>query len=700
MKRELIEFVESDKFDTISFNGIKKYLGISKKHMNEELTTILKTLELEGLLYEDKNGLYKKLPSNYFITTINETKRGNKYYERNNERITLNKEDLKGALFCDKVIINTDTNKVEKILLRNLPNLVCEVRLDNNGKKYLYPINTNNGLEVTIGTKDMKHLLNGQRVLIEVFPEMYEDKYVGKYIKTIGNTNDPDIDFKTIAYMYGFNLEFPEDALKQASLIPDEVTESDFDNRIDLTNEVCFTIDGIDCKDMDDAVNIKRIDNGYLLKVHIAHVSHYVKMNSPLFNEAVRRGNSLYFPDSVIPMLPEKLSSGICSLNPNVNRLTRTFEIELDNTGKVKKYTTYKSVIKSRKKMNYDDVYKVITGHDVPGYEEYKSDLLLLKELSEKLTNIKHERGYISLGSEELKFTKDSLGNTNKIEVIDENISHKIIENCMLLPNELVTYLYPGYPFDYRNHENPSKYKLTELILKLKELGIITKNIRNIKPNFLIQNLLEEIKDTDNYLVISKLILTSMKLAYYGTENKGHFGLALENGYTHYTSPIRRVSDLTVHNLLDIYESGQIDMNILDELNDMLSNICTKASYMERQADKAEYEADKLELINYIKKHMGEEVTAYIDKIYPEYISIIVPGLMDGIIEFDDLPERTYMTPAGKLKGVETGRMYKVGHKVLVSVKSATYVDKLVYYKLIDNLTLTESESKKLTKNL
>lgn len=188
MKRELIEFVESDKFDTISFNGIKKYLGISKKHMNEELTTILKTLELEGLLYEDKNGLYKKLPSNYFITTINETKRGNKYYERNNERITLNKEDLKGALFCDKVIINTDTNKVEKILLRNLPNLVCEVRLDNNGKKYLYPINTNNGLEVTIGTKDMKHLLNGQRVLIEVFPEMYEDKYVGKYIKTIGNT--------------------------------------------------------------------------------------------------------------------------------------------------------------------------------------------------------------------------------------------------------------------------------------------------------------------------------------------------------------------------------------------------------------------------------------------------------------------------------------------------------------------------------
>ncbi|HBP12603.1 MAG TPA: hypothetical protein DD613_00825 [Firmicutes bacterium] len=702
MKRELIEYVESDKFESISFNGIKKYLGVSKKHMNDELKEVLNSLELEGLLYEDKDGLYKKMPSNFLVTTIDETKKGTKYYETNNIRCILQKNKLNGALCYDKVIIDTNTNEVVKVLVRNMPNVVCEVRMTPEGFKYLYPVNTNNNLKITIGTQKMKKLIPGSRVLIEATNEIYDNMYVGKYIKTIGFINEPDIDFKTIAYNYGFNLEFPKEVLEELKKFSNEVTYEDKIGRVDLTDERVFTIDGKDCKDMDDAISIKRKeDGGYILKVHIAHVSHYVKFGSAIFEEAARRGNSVYFPDSVVAMLPERLSNELCSLNPNVERLTRTVEIELDKNAKVTSYKTYRSVIKSKLKMNYDDVFDIITGKEAKSeYKPFVNDLMILKELSEKLTKIKIERGYTSFDSEELKFVMDELGNTKEILVEKDNIAHEIIENCMLLPNELVTHLYPGFPFGFRNHEIPSAYKMYDLIETLKELGYPIKNLKNMKPNFLIQRLLNDFKGKEEYVIISRIILTSMKLAYYGTENKGHFGLALQNGYTHYTSPIRRLNDLIIHNLLDMYEDGNLTKEKLIEIDNMIEKLLEHASRMERQAEKAEYEADKLQVINYLKQHIGEEQIAYIEKITPEYIKVIVPGLMDGIIKFDDMPERTYMLPSGKLKGVDTGRVYKPGHKVLLTIKDATYVDKSIYYNLIDNLTLTESDSNKLTRKL
>ena len=702
MKKELIEYVKSDKFESISFNGIKKYLGVSKKHMNDELKEVLNFLELEGLLYEDKDGLYKKMPSNFLVTTIDETKKGTKYYETNNIRCILQKNKLNGSLCYDKVIIDTNTNEVIKVLVRNMPNVVCEVRMTPEGFKYLYPVNTNNNLKITIGTQKMKKLIPGSRVLIEATNEIYDNMYVGKYIKTIGFINEPDIDFKTIAYNYGFNLEFPKEVLEELKKFSDEVTYEDKIGRVDLTDERVFTIDGKDCKDMDDAISIKRKeDGGYILKVHIAHVSHYVKFGSAIFEEAARRGNSVYFPDSVVAMLPERLSNELCSLNPNVERLTRTVEIELDKNAKVTSYKTYRSVIKSKLKMNYDDVFDIITGKEAKSeYKPFVNDLMILKELSEKLTKIKIERGYTSFDSEELKFVRDELGNTKEILVEKDNIAHEIIENCMLLPNELVTHLYPGFPFGFRNHEIPSAYKMYDLIETLKELGYPIKNLKNMKPNFLIQRLLNDFKGKEEYVIISRIILTSLKLAYYGTENKGHFGLALQNGYTHYTSPIRRLNDLIIHNLLDMYEDGNLTKEKLIEINNMIEKLLEHASRMERQAEKAEYEADKLQVINYLKQHIGEEQIAYIEKITPEYIKVMVPGLMDGIIKFDDMPERTYMLPSGKLKGVDTGRVYKPGHKVLLTIKDATYVDKSIYYNLIDNLTLTESDSNKLTRKL
>lgn len=702
MKKQLLDYIYSSNFKEISYNGVKKYLGVSRKHLDNEVKKMLFEFELEGLLYEDKDGLYKKFPSNFFVSEISSTGKGTKYITINDKKILMKENNLKGALPYDKVIISNKDGKykVEKILIRRLPKVVCEVRLNDENKKYLHPIKTNNSLKITIGTKNMKKLVPGQRVLIETTTEEYGDMYVGKYIKTIGNANDPDIDFKTIAYNYGFNLEFPEEVLEEVKKLKTDVTEEDLIGRVDLRNEKIFTIDGIDCKDMDDAVSIKKDDEGnYILGVHIAHVSHYVKPSSEIFKEATRRTTSAYFPESVIPMLPFELSNGICSLNEKVDRLTRTVEIKFNPVGKIIDYKIYKSVINSKKKMNYDDVTKVITNKEIPkGYEPFVKDLKLMHELSKKLSIIKNERGYISLNSEELKFKLDALNNTEEIKVEENLESHELIENFMLSANELVTTIF-SLPFVYRCHSYPSEYKINELLIKLKELGYHTKNLKNMKTSFLIQRLLKDFKGTEEFLVISEIILRSLKLAYYDVENIGHFGLALES-YTHYTSPIRRLPDLLVHHLLDIYETEELDLEKLEEINKILKTLCEKSSFMERQADKAEYEADKLQVINYIKNHINEERIGFIENINENNIHVRVPGLMDGVVSYENMPEQTRMTEKGKIKGLTTGRTYKVGHKVLLNVLNASYVDNTIYYSLVDNLTITESETKKLTKTL
>ena len=702
MKKQLLDYINSDKFEAMTFSGIKRFLGVSRKHMDDDVRDMLLSFELEGLLYEDKDGLYKKFPSNFFVTEVSSTAKNTKYIIINGNQVLIRPKNLNGALTYDKVIVSYKDNQynVEKILIRRLPNVVCEVRINSDGKKYLYPINTNNNLKVTIGTKDMKKLLVGQRVLVNTTTEKYDDMYVGKYVKTIGNINDPDIDFKTIAYGYGFNLEFPDKVMEEVRKIPTKVREEDTIGRVDLRNENIFTIDGSDCKDMDDAVSIKKLDNGnYVLSVHIAHVSHYVKLDSEIFKEAARRTTSVYFPNSVVPMLPFEISNGICSLNENEDRLTRTTDITFSPTGKILDFKTYKSVIRSKKKMNYDDVSKIISSKEVPeGYENFAKELKLMGELSRKLSTIKNERGYIGLVNEELKFKLDSLCNTVDIKVEDNLESHELIENFMLIPNHLVTTLF-CLPFIYRCHGYPSEFKVNELLYKLKELGYHTNNLKNMKTSFLLQRLIKDFRDKEEFSVISQIILRSLKLAYYSVENEGHFGLALES-YTHYTSPIRRLPDLIVHHLIDLYESEELNMEKLEQINNLLIDLCERSSFMERQADKAEYEADKLQVINYIKSHIGEERIGFIEMVNPSYIKVRVPGLMDGIVYSDNMPEMTYLTPGGKLKGTDTERTYKVGHKVLLNLLDASYADKMIYYKLVDNLTLTEAEGKKLVKRV
>lgn len=452
---------------------------------------------------------------------------------------------------------------------------------------------------------------------------------------------------------------------------------------------------------MDDAVSIKKTEKGYVLGVHIAHVSHYVKPGMALFEEALKRSTSVYFPNAVLPMLPHKLSNGICSLNPDVDRLARSIIIEFDENGEIINYRIAKSVIHSDKKMNYDDVENILSkGIIKNGYEPFVKDLRLMRELSEKLSLIKNNRGYIGFDSKELKFELDSLGNTKEIKVKSRKSSEEMIENFMLVPNHLVALYAGAKPFVYRNHPSPSYSRIQETILYLKELGYNLHNLDSMSNSMLIQKLLSLFKDKEEFIVISNMILRSLKLAYYGVENEGHFGLALEDGYIHFTSPIRRVPDLLDHTLIDLYEEKDLTEEDIEKLLALLKEYSSHASRMERMADKAEYEVDKVQVINYIKQHVGEHAEVFIEAINSSYIVVRSNGLLDGIIYFEDFNDDIYMLPSGNLKSKITGKIYKVGHKLEVEIKDASYKDKTIYYVLIDNLTLREVEKVKLQRAL
>lgn len=695
MKKELIELFQNN--EELSYRNIKRLLGVSKRHIDDELKEILRSLELEGILYLDKDGLYKSVPSFFFVKEIYETKKGNRYIVHNDERVPINKHLLNGALTFDKVLVSLEGEaKVVKVIERSFPNIVCEVVMEN-GIKKLSPINTNNEMELIAGSLSMKKLLVGEVVLVNVKETLFDDKYDAEVIKRIGFNTDPDIDYKTVLYNHGFSIEFPKEAIKEAEELPIEVLETDLEGRLDLRDKNIFTIDGEDCKDMDDAVSIERTSYGYLLGVHIAHVSHYVKPGMTLFDEALNRGTSVYFPDSVNPMLPYILSNGICSLNEGVNRLTRTFLIKFDSDGNIIDYNIYKSVIKSKKKMNYNDVDKVLNGEIVKGYEPFVNDLNIMNELSNKLSDIKNKRGYLGFDSDELSFDIDEHGNTNSIKVKNRCSSEEMIENFMLIPNHLVTHYIGSNPCIYRNHPLPSEEKIQNTLLLLKDLGYRIQGLSNMKKQFLLQRLIDTFKDKEEFMILSNLILRSVKLAYYDTVNEGHFGLALDDGYTHYTSPIRRLPDLLIHTILDMYEEG-INEEEFTSLNNFLTDASKRASQKERLAESCEYEVDKLQIINYIKQHIGEEREVFIESITTDGLVVRSKELMDGFIRIDDFNNHAHLYPSGKLKSLDNGKTYKIGHKLAVTIKDASYRDRIIYYSLVDNLTLEEASKLKLKK--
>lgn len=695
----------------LNFKSIKSELGMSRQHKDNEIKKILTKLELEGILFCDEFGNYQKFPSNFLIAQIHSSLKGKPFIILNNEKVYLDPEYLDGIVFYDTVVFTKMNDKYIpiKVVKRHINQVVCEVKINDDNQKYLEVCNMSGTTYVRIDHKNMKKLVEGERVLVELSTEISDNYYDAAFIKRIGHKNDMDTELKTIAYNNGFITDYNEEILEEIEKIPTEISEEDLMARVDKRDAKIFTIDCNDTKDIDDALEIKQLANGnFLLTVSIAHVSHYVKPGSALWEFAEYNTTSLYFADSVLAMLHAKLSNGICSLNPNEDRLARSFEMEINPYGDVVNFKTYKSVIHSRKKMTYDEVNQILEYNNVPeGYEDFVDELKLLYKLSLTLSLKRLNAGAIDLKNREIKWKINDDGKIEK-DIREQGSAEKLIENCMVITNVCVGEYYSNMllPFVYRNHEFPSYDKVKEVYKLIKNLGYRLDKINFTDDSQMIQkvicSLISSLSDEKSFDVLSIIILQALQRAYYNKENHGHFGLAVEY-YSQSTSPIRRFLDLVIHTLIDYYESINNDIVEVERLEQYLDGVCYNASVKERCADKVEYEAGQLYMVRYMKDRIGEEFYGHISNITSKEISIKTTDLIDGSC-FYDLKGTTftYMPDSKSIKSKRLNMELRIGSNVKVRLADVDLGKRQIKFEIIEyNLeeVLIKNRTKKKEKN-
>ena len=590
--------------------------------------------------------------------------------------------NLNGAIHGDTVVVRVSkiTDRpdgiVERILKRDLSNLVGEV-VEEDNKLMLIPDDPKIKLTIFIDKEKSMNAMPGHKVLVRLLNKQ-DNGYNAEVLTVIGHKNDPGIDILSIVYKYGIEVEFNDEVKNELNSIPDSVSEEETKNRVDLRNEIIFTIDGDDTKDIDDAISIEKLENGnYKLGVHIADVSYYVKEKTALYETAMERGTSVYLADRVIPMLPHKLSNGICSLNPNVDRLAISCIMEIDNNGKLISHDIFESVIKSRIQMTYKKVNKVLEENIIPeGYEEFADKLRLMQELADILRKMKIKRGYIDFDIDESKIIVDDTGKAIDVTLRNRGTGEKLIEDFMIMANETVAEHIAAYeflPFIYRVHGEPSEEKITQFISYVSACGYkLTGKFKDIKPSDM-QNILSQLKDAKEFSIFSNLLLRCMQKAVYDTNNIGHFGLG-SRCYTHFTSPIRRFPDTTVHRLLRKYLfNGKMDNDTIkyEEMN--LPYIAEHSSKKERDSVDCERDVDDMKKAEYMSDHIGEVFSGMVSSITNRGMYISLPNLIEGLIKIEDLTEDNYTFDESTLCliGKKNKRGYHLGDELEVIVKDA-----------------------------
>ena len=495
----------------------------------------------------------------------------------------------------------------------------------------------------------------------------------GRVVEILGQTGAPGVDILSIARTYGVESEFPPEVMEETARIPDQVSEADMEGRRDLRGLQTVTIDGEDAKDLDDAITLEKEGGRYRLGVHIADVSYYVREGSALDREALSRGTSVYLTDRVIPMLPKKLSNGICSLNQGVPRLAMSCLMELDEKGRMLGHEIVRSVICVDRRMTYTAVNGVLEG-DEALTEEYRPLVPLffrMKELSGILREKRRKRGSIDFDFPESKILLDEEGHPVDVKAYERNAATKLIEDFMLLANETVAedYFWQGQPFVYRTHENPDPDRIRELALLIRNFGYHLKaGQEEIHPGEL-QKLLVRIQDSPEEALISRLTLRSMKRARYQTECIGHFGLAAKY-YCHFTSPIRRYPDLQIHRIIGECLAGQMTQERRQHYQELLDAVCAQCSLKERQADDAERETEKLKKCEYMASRIGEVWDGVVSGVTGWGMYVELPNTVEGMIPLSSLDSDYYeFDEAGyRLVGVSTGREYRLGQKIRIRV--------------------------------
>ena len=629
--------------------------------------------------------------------------------EGQEEDIFIPESDTGTAMHQDKVrIIIRDGQKegkrkegvVVKVLERGMPEIVGTYQL-NRDFGFVISDNPKFSKDIFIPRKEAAGIKNGDKVIAVITDYGSKNKNPeGKIKENLGNIRTPGTDILAIVKSFGIPSEFPEKVMKQAQRVPDHVLDADRDGRLDLRHLQTVTIDGEDAKDLDDAISLTKEGDIYHLGVHIADVSNYVQYNSALDKEALKRGTSVYLADRVVPMLPERLSNGICSLNQGEDRLALSCLMDINEKGKVVSHQIAETVINVNERMCYTDVKNILEDTDEDAkkrYEELIPMFFMMKELSGILRNSRHHRGTIDFDFPESKIILNAAGKAIDVKPYEANVATKIIEDFMLMANETVAqeYCTEEIPFVYRTHDNPDPEKVESLLTLLHNQGVkIQKAKEEITPKE-IQQIIESIEGLPNEAMISRLVLRSMKQAKYTTECSGHFGLAAKY-YCHFTSPIRRYPDLQIHRIIKDNLRGRLMREGRTEhYAEILDEVARQSSVCERRADEAERESDKLKKAEYMSYHLGEEFEGIISGVTGWGLYVELPNTVEGLVHVNTLRDDYYIfdQETYELRGEMTKKVYKLGDKVRVRVADADKMLKTVDFELVSNVWDNEEEN-------
>ena len=714
LKEVILNFMKEEAYKPMEIPEIAKIFNINKNEY-KSFKKAIKTMEKEGLLARDESdklGLAQRM--GVITGKIEIHDRGFGFLIPDIEGIKdlfIAKTNLMGAMNGDRVvakIIKEGRNgkRTEGIIINIVERVnknIVGIYEDNKSFGFVLPEDKRIQNDIFISKKDRNGAKKGQIVMVEItrWPDGKRKNPEGKVVEILGRPGDKGIDIDIIIRKYNLPEDFPPSVLNSALDIEDFITEDEIKGRLDLRNVKMVTIDGEDAKDLDDAVSIERLENGnFKLGVHIADVTHYVKERSVIDKEAYKRATSVYLIDRVIPMLPKKLSNGICSLNPKVDRLTLSCIMEVNRQGKVVNHTIAQSVIKTNERMTYTDVTKILRDNDVELIERYKDlvdDFKAMEELCKILRKKRLDRGAIDFDFEECKIILDEKGKPIDIKPYERAIANRMIEEFMLLANETVAEHMEKLkvPFVYRIHENPDAEKLEKFKAFIYNLGYndITWG-EEVNPKAL-QRVLDKFKGENEETIISTLLLRSMMQARYSPECAGHFGLAADY-YCHFTSPIRRYPDLQIHRIIKEYLNKELTENRSKKLVSIVDSAAKQSSEMERVAQEAEREVDDLKKAEYMKDRIGEIFEGMISSVTGFGAFVELPNTIEGLVHITSFRDDYYIYDEDRLIliGERNKKIYRLGDKLKVLCSKVDILSREIYFEIVEDKYILEEKER------
>ena len=687
LKEKIIEILNQVEIaptreDVANILGIK---GRETRHVYK----CLKSMEKEGLIFKDKNDRYSAVDNkSSFEGVVDVAEKGFAFVVlEGQDDIFVSRDNLGDAMDGDIVVVTLKRHQtsgskregyIERIVKRGLTQFVGTMTINRKDEfGFVIPDKKSIKYDVFVKGKNLGEARNGQKVLVSLtkYPEKGKNPE-GKVMEVLGYPDEKGVDVLSIAHSHGIRMEFSNKALTQAAQIEEEVNPEDMENRLDLRDQLIFTIDGADAKDLDDAISIKILENGnYLLGVHIADVTHYVKEGSPLDKEARLRGNSVYLLDRVIPMLPPELSNGICSLHPNVDRLTLSVLMEINKQGKVIESQIVESVINSKARLVYDDVSDYLETKDQESLEKIGSEVAsvldIMAELMEILNKKRHDKGSIDFNFVEGYIEVDKDGKVVDIYKLERRISNRLIEEFMLITNETVSesYFWAELPFLYRIHEYPDEEKLNVFLHFIRGLGYSVKGVQNEVHPRELQHIIEDVVGKKEEAVVSRMMLRSLKKAKYSEVNDIHFGLSSKY-YSHFTAPIRRYPDLQIHRIIKENITGKMNQKRVEHYERILPEVAEHSSKTERTAEEAERDVEKIKKAEYMERFIGERFEGLISGITSFGIFVELENTVEGLVSYNSMNDDFYIFDEDRLlaRGESFHKEYALGDRVEIEV--------------------------------